>query len=272
MKLSPRKFASDAIRALILLAATPWMALAAKPEQPAPNAAPNAQMALGVTLAEDGAPGIRVVSVQPDSPASKAHLHAGDRLLAVNGRPVTTAADVLGIVRGGKPGDRYKLRLEREGFAGNLWIVPEIGRPGLRDQIARGAAAGSRRGAPAALGVTLYDGPYTGVRVLTVQANSPAASAGLRVGDHILSIDGEEVADSGALIAFIADSHPGDAIRLRINRDGLEGTITAVLGERDAVFGRPTAPVRYRGPAEEADRFYQPATPGQINDQRSYGG
>lgn len=269
MKANFRCFMSDALRALAALSLIiSGAARGAKPETSASVATPQA---LGVTLADDSGLGVRVVSVQSDSPASAARLHAGDRLLSINGRPVSTAAEVIDLVREAKPGARYKFQVDREGLKGNLWIVPEAGLPGLSDRIVRDSAESALGGTPAALGVSLYDGPYTGVRVLTVQPNSPAAAAGLRVGDHILSIDGIEITDSGDLIAFVANSRPGDAVRLRINRDGLEGLITAVLGDRNSVFRRATAPVRYRGPAEESQRFYRPPTPGDISDQRSYG-
>lgn len=121
-------------------------------------------------------------------------------------------------------------------------------------------------GGDAALGVTLYDGPYIGLRVSTVQPKSPAATAGLRAGDRILSINGVSVADSGEIIAFIAHSRPGDVVEMRINRKGSETSLTAILGERDAVFGRRLPPVRYRGPADDPQRFYQPPPPGEIGD------
>lgn len=273
MKTNSKCFMRNALRALAVLALMNCgTAGAANPDTPASAVPPDAPQALGVTLADDSGLGVRVVSVQPDSPANTARLHAGDRLLSINGRPVSTASEVIDLVRDATPGARFKVQVDREGLKGNLWIVPEARLPDLRDRIVRDSAASALGGgAPAALGVSLYDGPYTGVRVLTIQPDSPAAAAGLRVGDQILSINGVNIADSGDVIALVANSRPGDAVRLRINREGLEGVITAVLGERNRVFRRPTAPLRYRGPAEEWERFYRPPTPGEINDQRAYG-
>lgn len=270
MKTILKTLARNALGAGLLLALMTCGARAAKPEA-AGSVVQQAPQALGVSLADDSGLGVRVVSVQPDSPASAARLHAGDRLLSINGRPVSTAAEVIDLVREAKAGARFKFQVDREGLKGTLWIVPEAKFPGLRDRIVRDSTASTPGGAPAALGVSLYDGPYTGVRVLTVQPDSPAAAAGLRVGDHILSINGINIADSGDVIALVANSRPGDTIRLRINRQGLEGVITAVLGDRNSVFRRPTAPPRYRGPADEWERFNRPPTPGEINDQRTYG-
>lgn len=266
MKLWFRQIAAAAwlppLALLAIMPATLWAARPALP--PAADSARPARAALGAILAVDSL-GVYVASVEPESEASAAGLRSGDRLLAVNGRPVATASEVLRIFDDGRPGARYKIELNRDGRAASVWLVPAVQRAALREQARRDRVAPPRRG-EAALGVTLYDGPYIGLRVSTVAGNSPAALAGLQAGDRILSIDGIEVAESGDVIAFVANSLPGDVVQLRIDRQGAEATLTAVLAEREAVFGRVLPPVRYRGPADAAPRFYQPPPPGEIDD------
>lgn len=268
MKLCFWQIAAPAwLRPLALLAATPWTAWAAQPalSRPVDSArqAPR-PAALGATLAVDSL-GVYVASVEPESLASQAGLRSGDRLLAVNGRAVLSAAEALRIIDDNKPGARFKIELNRDGRTGTVWFIAAANSSALRERAQRDLAAPPGR-AEAALGVTLYDGPYIGLRVSSVEANGPAAVAGLQAGDRLLSINGVDAANSGDVLAFVARSQPGDPVQLRIDRQGAEASLIAVLGQRDTVFGRRLPPVRYRGPADEAPRFYQPPPPGEIGD------
>ncbi|HEV7221766.1 MAG TPA: PDZ domain-containing protein [Pirellulales bacterium] len=249
-------------------AAQPTLATQILPANKDHSAAP---LVLGLTLADDDSQGVRVLSVQAESPAAKARVQPGDRLLSVNGRSISTAAELIGLVRDGEPGARFKFQIDREGLQGSLWLVPEAKHDGLRDLVVRKRTGASTDREQAMLGVSLFDGTYTGVRVLSVAPDSPAAAAGFRAGDRILSINGETISQSGDVIALVASSRPGQTLNVRIDREGLQGSLSAVLAARRAVLSRPFTPARYRGPAEESERFYQAPTPGEISDQRSYG-
>ncbi len=65
---------------------------------------------------------------------------------------------------------------------------------------------------------------------------APAAAAGLLPGDHLISIDGEEVADANAVRAIIQDA-PGRELVITFERDGTTQTVTATpkLTDRQAV-------------------------------------
>lgn len=60
----------------------------------------------------------------------------------------------------------------------------------------------------------------TGVILKTVSPDSPAAAAGVRVGDIVYAIDGKEVPDAGALAYRIASQQVGRTAMLTIVRDG----------------------------------------------------
>jgi tetratricopeptide (TPR) repeat protein len=60
------------------------------------------------TLLMEGIPALRVVA---GSPAAQAGLQAGDVVLAADGQPVKTTADLLGAVAAKKPGDRLVLQV-----------------------------------------------------------------------------------------------------------------------------------------------------------------
>jgi serine protease Do len=77
------------------------------------------------------------------------------------------------------------------------------------------------------------DRPH-GALVGQVTPASPAEDAGIRQGDVIVSIDGEQVKDVEDLQLKIVDHDPGAKVDLGILRDGKERSITIELGELPA--------------------------------------
>lgn len=71
---------------------------------------------LGVTLnpRDDGREGVQVTRVHPGSPADRAGLRPGDRILAVDGRQVTDPDTLGGVIGQKNPGDEIELRLRRD--------------------------------------------------------------------------------------------------------------------------------------------------------------
>jgi len=59
-----------------------------------------------------------------------------------------------------------------------------------------------------------------GVVVAAVGRDSPAAAAGLRVGDVVLRYNGVSVADSRQFYTLMLDSAPGSTARVELLRDG----------------------------------------------------
>jgi len=70
-----------------------------------------------------------------------------------------------------------------------------------------------------------------GVVVSNVMKGSAAESAGIKRGDIISKINGEEVEDDNFLRNRVAGTLPGTSVELMINRDGKELELTATLGE-----------------------------------------
>lgn len=73
-------------------------------------------------------------------------------------------------------------------------------------------------------------GDRTGVLIASVREGSPADSAGLRAGDVLLSVAGDEVADARDAARAVMDA--GGEVELRVLRRGEERTLTARLPER----------------------------------------
>jgi len=75
-----------------------------------------------------------------------------------------------------------------------------------------------------------------GAVVTQVEADSPAAKGGLKVGDVITELDGKKVTDAGELQVEVGQKRPGTTIKLDVMRDGKAATVPVTLeamGSRD---------------------------------------
>ena len=72
----------------------------------------------------------------------------------------------------------------------------------------------------------------SGALVTQVFAGSGAATAGIKVGDVVVHVDGQPISGQAALIATIRDLAPGDHTLVSLVRDGKPLDVTVVLGER----------------------------------------
>ena len=93
-------------------------------------------------------------------------------------------------------------------------------------------AGGQRE--PGFLGVELAernDGG-SGALVAVVNPASPAADAGLEVGDIVVAVDDQPINGSEGLVGVVRDHSPGDQVAIVVVRDGAELTVTAMLAER----------------------------------------
>jgi serine protease Do len=70
----------------------------------------------------------------------------------------------------------------------------------------------------------------SGALVGGVQADTPAAAAGLKEGDVIVEFNGKKVTDFNQFRVLVAQTPPKTKVSLKILRDGKERTVTATLG------------------------------------------
>ena len=81
------------------------------------------------------------------------------------------------------------------------------------------------------LGVRIGD-TGNGVYIGTVTAGSPAAKAGLKAGDVILSVDGKSTTTSDELGTVLAGFKPGQTVTLKIaHQSGATDLVKVTLGE-----------------------------------------
>jgi putative serine protease PepD len=85
------------------------------------------------------------------------------------------------------------------------------------------------------LGVSVGDNAAgAGATVGTVRTGSPAARAGLKVGDVVTAIDGGAVTDAAQLTARVSAQKPGDKVTLTVQRSGSTLKLDVTLGTRPA--------------------------------------
>lgn len=69
-----------------------------------------------------------------------------------------------------------------------------------------------------------------GVTIDRVTPAGPAATAGLRAGDIIVAVDGEETSSSDVMRAIISSKSPGTKVPIRVYREGLPMEFEVTLG------------------------------------------
>ena len=85
---------------------------------------------------------------------------------------------------------------------------------------------------------------------------SPAAIAGLREGDVVVSADGMPLTVRQDLVNSITSNQPGEELQLVIQRDGVEQSITAILGANPA-----DASIGYLGIATDSAGYIRQSVP-----------
>jgi hypothetical protein len=114
------KINAEGLATVTALAARVVQAVAAAPMPPQyvkvdPPPARGALFGIVPDFDDPDEPGGRVASVQPESPADRAGVKAGDLLVRFAGRDVPTLDDLLGVLRGRRGGDRVLVVLRRDG-------------------------------------------------------------------------------------------------------------------------------------------------------------
>jgi putative serine protease PepD len=84
------------------------------------------------------------------------------------------------------------------------------------------------------LGVRVGDAPNGGAQLTNVQAGTPAAKAGLKAGDVVVAVDGNDVNDAADLTAAISGHKPGDKVTLEVKSGSSTKDVDVTLGTRPA--------------------------------------
>jgi S1-C subfamily serine protease len=204
---------------------------------------------LGVFLGDAPDGGARVVAVVDGGPASKAGIRDGDLLLLVNEKPVTDRQRLREAIRGIRPGEKVALAFLRDGKVEirEIRAEPRV----IRLRVPKEPSARLLLGeypAEDGEGVTLaaiprelrlfYGAPAdAGALVTEVEPESPAAAAGLKVGDVLIGVDGAPVREPGDLRGRLALRNGGAPLALDLVRGG-KPLAVSLRGSRDAAEAR----------------------------------
>ena len=132
-------------------------------------------------------PAAVVGDVFEDSPAARAGIASGDRVLAVDGDGVHYWEELERAIRK-RPGAEVHLRLERNGRVFEKYVVP------LEETVRKRDGQSARQGR---IGITRAPFvPMIGI----IDLGAPAARAGMRTGDLIISIDGQQTDNWSAVV------------------------------------------------------------------------
>jgi membrane-associated protease RseP (regulator of RpoE activity) len=203
--------------------------------------------------------GVLISDVVEESPADDFGLEDGDIILEIDGKEITTVSGATRVIKGYSPGDEVKIVVMRDGDKRAVVSVKlgerrdskvrdedydfdfDIDIPDIKHKMIKSwgdrAYLGVRiQGLSSDLGDYFGVDEGEGVLVLEVVDDSPAEDAGLKPGDVILEIDGEEMEDASDLVEYIGEQEPGDDIEITFKRKRRTRTLEVELGEQESPF------------------------------------
>jgi serine protease Do len=184
---------------------------------------------------------MKVVRVEPGSPAQKAGVEAGDVIVAANGAPVTGAEQLSASFRKSGPtltltvrdirtGKEVPVEVQVPGRSGDRSPSPfPPPSPGANKPVTSPTADGSRNRLGVVTEITLYD-VEAAVKVTEVAPGSPADRAGIRPGLIILAANGKQVLHPNELAEVVRQSPAALQLSVVDPTSGRKSTVQVDLG------------------------------------------
>ncbi|WP_291374486.1 trypsin-like peptidase domain-containing protein [Acinetobacter sp. UBA6720] len=176
--------------------------------------------------------GSLITNVQPNSPAQKAGLKAGDIILKFNGTPISRTSELLNYLNRTMPNQTVQLEILRDdkkrNISATLTTAPD-------DTPAKSDATAQAKGP--VLGVAIRNlSPVEssqlklkgGVLIQEVKRGGAAAQAGMTAGDVVTRINNKLITDTNDFVQAVSDLKKGQVARVGIIRQGTP----AILGMR----------------------------------------
>lgn len=209
-----------------------------------------------------------VSDVVPGSGAQEADIRKGDEIIAVNGIPVGSMADIQDIIKDKKSGDEVRIKVFRDGKEMEKivklsnrrksfpLIVPEgesfrqfffdpgkgggLGLDSLLDlnrlfrefdiePMFPGGGQNESANIRSRAQLGVYVDDGDGLIITEVLPGSAAEKSGILPGDHILRFDDQLIGNYDDLSKAISAKKPGDKIELEILRKGKKSKFSVIL-------------------------------------------
>jgi serine protease Do len=185
------------------------------------------QTRLGVST-ENGEGGAKITEVTKESAAEKAGLKAGDIITKVNEFNVADADDLPMAINKFKPEDKVTITYKRDGVEatatatleknkGSFATTYQMGDHDFNFDFDNGSKSFFSR--KPRLGVQIEDlQEGNGVKVLDVNAETPAGKAGLQKDDVITSFNGKEIKGVDDIRSAMKDVKEGETVKVSYKR------------------------------------------------------
>jgi len=192
--------------------------------------------------------------------ASRIGLRDGDEILSVNGRRIGSERDFYRSISQSRAGQRIPVEIWRDGDRRTVYWTGAFQQGQQGQQYSSNTADYNQEG-HAFLGVQLDQRFPNAAVVQQVYRNSPAAQAGLRPGDWIVSVNGQRVSSSQELTREVSQLEPGAAVQIQISRPTTQN-MQVRLGDRQEAN---------QASYEEDSRSYQTGSRNQYDESGSSG-
>jgi serine protease Do len=183
--------------------------------------------------------GALVGEVEPNAPASKAGIKTGDVITAVNGKKVNDPRELRLMIGSMAPGTKVQIEINREGqaktFDVQLAEMPVSAANENTETSSEEPAPPQRTTVFGGVGVTnITEDIRTalnlpkeiqGAVIADIDAESPAAKAGLREGDVIQEVNKQLVKNAKDLVAISKKLKPNEKILMRVYTQGRSGYV-----------------------------------------------
>jgi len=207
---------------------------------------------LGLSFSTDSDNRLRVGEIKTGSAFKSSGIRQGDVIVSVNGRRLRSSDEFNRYYSRSRT--RFPVIVLRDGTEHTIYVEPMP------------ADAGNRPTGGGYLGVMLDQRRRDAAVVRQVHPNSAAERGGMRAGDVIATVEGQEITAPDHLTEVIGGYAPGTQVRIETAQDdGSTQALMITLGSRSTgpVTGRPQTGVEVReGYSEEQAPSNQPSPAG----------